>query len=84
MTTSSSIEPHIADLQARKGRRRESLKNLSPREKVRQLEELQARYYELLRVRVANGGPAIPEGWQRWKKAQSSLKQTDKEGLVDR
>ena len=73
MSISSSNEPHTVDLQERKRRFRERLKNVSAREKIRQLEDLPERYYELLLVRVADGGPAISEGWQRWKRAQARL-----------
>ncbi|NOT46225.1 MAG: hypothetical protein HOP17_00550 [Acidobacteria bacterium] len=48
-------------------------RNLPLAERLRNLEELQEQSYEILRIREANGGPPIPEDWQRWAKGQEEL-----------
>ena len=60
----------IEDLKRRKGNFRAFSRNLSPTEKIRQLELLQRRYYELLKAREENGGRKIPEKWRKWREAQ--------------
>jgi hypothetical protein len=59
------------DLKRRKENFRRFTRNLSPTEKIRQLELLQRRYYELLKAREENGGREIPEKWRKWRAAQN-------------
>ncbi|HMO79644.1 MAG TPA: hypothetical protein PKD24_02525 [Pyrinomonadaceae bacterium] len=73
MNTNSEITDPIADLQRRKRSLRTYLKDLTPVEKIRQLEEMQERYFEILHVREANGGLPIPPEWVRWHKAQEHV-----------
>ena len=40
-------------------------------EKIRQLELLQKRHYELLKAREENGEREIPEKWRKWHDAHS-------------
>ncbi len=61
----------IEDLKRRKENFRAFTRNLSPTEKIRQLELLQKRYYELLKAREENGGRKIPEKWRKWRDAQN-------------
>jgi hypothetical protein len=61
----------IEDLQRRKENFRAFTHNLSPTEKIRQLELLQRRHYELLKAREENGGRKIPEKWRKWREAQN-------------
>ncbi len=61
----------IEDLKRRKEGFRAFTRNLSPTEKIRQLELLQRRYYELLKAREENGGRKIPEKWRKWRDAQN-------------
>lgn len=70
MITDSEKEA-VEDLKRRKKNFRTFTRNLSPTEKIRQLELLQKRYYELLKAREAGGGRKIPEKWQKWRKAQN-------------
>ncbi len=70
MNTDSEKEA-IEDLKRRKENLRRFTRNLSPTEKVRQLELLQKRHYELLKAREENGGRKIPEKWRRWREAQN-------------
>jgi len=70
MSTGSENFDHIADLQRRKDSLREHLRNLSPTAKIVELEALQERYYELLKIRHDNGGIPIPSEWERWHRAQ--------------
>ncbi len=42
-------------------------------DRLRALETLQEQSYEILRIREANGGRPIPEGWRRWMMAQEEL-----------
>ena len=70
MTTNSEKEA-IEDLNRRKSNFRRFTRNLSPTEKVRQLELLQRRHYELLKAREENGGRKIPEKWRKWRDAQN-------------
>lgn len=60
----------IEDLKRRKENLRRFTRNLSPTEKIRQLELLQKRHYELLKTREENGGREIPEKWRKWRNAQ--------------
>jgi len=60
----------IDDLKRRKDNFRQFNRNLSPTEKIRQLELLQKRHYELLKAREENGGREIPEKWRKWRDAQ--------------
>lgn len=53
---------------------REYISNMSLSDRLRQLEALQEQTYEILRIREANGGRPVSEGWQRWAKAQESIK----------
>jgi len=61
----------IEDLQRRKENFRAFTRNLSPTEKIRQLELLQKRHYELLKAREENGGRKIPDKWRKWRDAQN-------------
>ncbi len=60
----------IADLKKRKKASRESLRTLSPEEKIAKLIELQERYYKMLVIREWNGGRKIPEKWRKWHRAR--------------
>ena len=60
----------IKDLKRRKKTSRESLRNLSPTEKIAKLVELQKQYYEMLKLREQNGGREIPEKWRKWHTAR--------------
>lgn len=62
----------IEDLKRRKRNFRAFTRNMSPTEKICQLELLQKRYYELLKAREENGGRKIPEKWQKWRDAQKT------------
>jgi len=61
----------VEDLKRRKENFRAFARNLSPTEKIRQLELLQRRYYELLKAREENGGRKISEKWRKWRDAQN-------------
>lgn len=74
MSSISDTNPGIAALQRQKDRFRDHMRSLSPTEKIRQLELLQQRYYELLRIREANNGRPIPSEWLKWAEAQRRLK----------
>ena len=63
----------IEDLKQRKANFRNYVRNLSPTEKIVQLELLQKRYYALLKTREANGGRKVPENWRRWNEAQKTI-----------
>lgn len=67
----SSEKEAVEDLRRRKENFRRFARNLSPTEKIRQLELLQKRHYELLKARKENGGREIPEKWRRWREAQN-------------
>jgi len=73
MSSDSDQQYVIDDLVRRKKRFREYMRNLSPTEKIRALESLQRRTYELLKVREENGGRPIPADWRRWRRAQDDL-----------
>ena len=73
MTSDFKQQLVIDDLVRRKKRFRHYMRNLSPTEKIRELESLQRRTYELLRIREMNGGRPIPADWLRWKQAQDEL-----------
>lgn len=68
-----SEQDSIDDLSFRKKAFRERMKNLTPTEKIQQLELLQRRYYTLLAEREKSGGRAVPRNWRRWKEAQDGL-----------
>lgn len=74
MNSNSKANPSVAMLVEQKKKYREYMRNMSLSDRLRQLEALQEQTYEILRIREANGGKAIPEGWQRWAKAQKSIK----------
>ncbi len=61
----------IEDLQLRKENLRRFTRNLLPTEKIRQIELLQKRHYELLKAREENGGRKIPDKWRKWRDAQN-------------
>lgn len=61
----------IEDLKRRKDNFRQFNRNLSPTEKILQLELLQKRHYELLKAREENGRRKIPEKWRKWRDAQN-------------
>lgn len=60
----------IQDLKKRKSSLRRYLLNLSPTEKIKELELLQRRNYEILRELEKNGGRKVPDVWQKWREAQ--------------
>ena len=60
----------VADLNHRKQRSREFLRNLTPAEKIAKLVDLQEHYYQTLSIREAGGGRAIPDKWRKWHKAR--------------
>lgn len=72
MSTSSRSSIAVEHLRESKRKLRDYTRNLSPTEKIRQLELLQQRYYGLLLARERNGGRPIPENWRRWKEAQKT------------
>lgn len=74
MNIDSETNPSLVLLIEQKKRFRDHVRSMSPTEKIRQLELLQKRYYELLKIREANGGRPIPDDWQKWAKAQESLR----------
>jgi hypothetical protein len=53
---------------------RRRMRELSPTEKIRQLELLQKRVYSILESREQGGGKAIPQDWRRWAEAQRANK----------
>ena len=63
----------IEDLKRRKANFRNYVRNLSPTEKIVQLEILQKRSYALMKAREANGGRKVPENWERWNDAQKTM-----------
>lgn len=69
MNTDFEQETYKA-LKRSKERLRRYVRNLSPTEKIQQLELLQKRYYEIVKERELNGGRKIPEYLQRWREAQ--------------
>ncbi len=68
----NSEKAAVEDLKQRKNNFRAYARSLSPTEKIRQLELLQKRYYELLKARAENGGREIPAKWQKWREAQDA------------
>lgn len=60
----------IDDLTRRKQASRKFLSSLSPAEKIVRLACLQEQYYQMLVVRVENGGRPVPEKWRKWHKAR--------------
>lgn len=74
MNTSSEKFDPIGDLRRRKANFRNYVRDLSPTQKILELEALQERFYELMKVREENGGLPVPDGWRRWHKAQSTIK----------
>jgi hypothetical protein len=69
MTTNFEQEV-IEDLKRRKAVLRRHLLNLSPTEKIQELENLQRRNYEILKELEKNGGRKVPEIWEKWRSAQ--------------
>lgn len=63
-----------ASLIERKKKYRAYARNLPLSDRLRQLEDLQEKSYEILRIRAANGGKPISEQWQGWARAQESIK----------
>jgi hypothetical protein len=61
-------------LAEQKQRYRAYARNMPLSDRLRQLETLQEQSYEILRIREANGGKPVPEDWQRWARAQESIK----------
>ncbi len=61
----------VEDLKRRKENFRAFTHNLSPTEKIRQLELLQRQHYELLKAREENGERKIPEKWRKRRDAQN-------------
>lgn len=70
MRTNSKNEV-IEDLTRRKAAMRQYLRNLSPTEKIIQLELLQKRTYNLAETRQQNGKGEIQDKLKIWRKAQS-------------
>lgn len=56
-----------------KKRFRHRMRELSPTEKIQQLEMLQRRYYSILVEREKNGGRSIPADVKRWSEAQLEI-----------
>jgi len=56
-----------------KKRFRQHQRDLSPTEKIRQLELLQRRYYSIIADRERNGGRPIPAEVKRWAEAQREI-----------
>ena len=57
-------------LKQSKEKLRHYLRNLSPTEKIRQLELLQKRNYEILKELEKSEGRKVPEKWRKWREAQ--------------
>lgn len=74
MSTDSKISGPILELRRRKGNFRNYVRNLSPTEKILELEALQERCYEIMEIREQNGGLPIPDQWKRWRQAQLAIK----------
>jgi hypothetical protein len=61
---------YLDQLNENKKNFRRFVRNMSPTEKIRRLEQLQHRYYSLLVAREKNGGRPIPAEWKRWAQAK--------------
>lgn len=73
MNSNTETNSSVAMLVEQKRKYREHVRNMSLSDRLRRLEALQEQTYEILLIREANGGKPIPEGWQRWKKAQKEI-----------
>ncbi len=73
MNLDTKTNSSVAMLVEQKRKYREHTRNMSLSDRLRQLEALQEQTYEILRIREANGGKPVPEGWQRWARAQEAL-----------
>jgi len=73
MPIDTEMNTSVANLKKLKARSRRKVRALSTAEKIRRLEALQERYFELLIIRLANSGRPIPGGWLRWKEAQADV-----------
>ncbi len=69
MDTNFEQETYKA-LERSKKRLRRYILNLSPTEKIQELELLQKRNYEILKELEKSGGRKVPELWQKWRSAQ--------------
>lgn len=74
MNLDTKTNSRVAMFVEQKRKYREYVRNMSLPDRLRRLEALQEQTYEILRIREANGGKAIPEDWQRWARAQQSIK----------
>ncbi len=74
MNTHIKTNRSLELLVAQKRKYRELVKNMSLSDRLRRLEALQEQIYEILRIREANGGEPIPEGWRRLARAQEAIK----------
>jgi len=74
MNLDTETNSSVAMFVEQKRKYREHVRNMSLSDRLRQLEALQEQTYEILRIREANGGKPIPEDWQRWARAQESIK----------
>lgn len=72
-TNSKKTSNPVIELQRRKEVFRDYVRNLSPTEKILELEALQERSYEIMEIREQNGGLPIPDQWKRWHKAQLAI-----------
>ena len=73
MNSDSELAPGLKLFLEQKRRYRAYVKGLPLEERLRSLESLQEKTYEILRVREANGGKPIPSGWRRWAEAQREI-----------
>ena len=73
MNINSEQDNYIQRLNESKAAFRRYVREMSPTEKIRQLELLQRRYYSLLVDREANGGRPLSPEWGRWAGAQREI-----------
>jgi hypothetical protein len=73
MNSNSEANPGFELFLEQKEKYRSYVRNLSLSDRLRQLEDLQAQSYEILRIREANGGVPVPAGWRRWAEAQNDI-----------
>ena len=73
MSSDTNKNPSVALLVEQKRKYREHTRNMSLSDRLQRLEALQEQTYEILRIRAANGGKPIPEGWQRWARSRESI-----------
>ncbi len=66
----NSEQETYKDLKRSKERLRRYILNLSPTEKIRELELLQKRNYEILKELEKSGGRKVPDLWKKWREAQ--------------